>query len=98
MEVNGYVGLFHSHGIKNLADTYKKSCYARRRTIKPAKHQYRIKIESYYSGSITDYKGKPSHKMPNDTSLPDELNAFYDHFEASNTEPCVRAQLFQMTV
>ena len=29
--------------------------------------------------------------MPSDTSLPDELNAFYACFEASNTEPCMRA-------
>ena len=48
-------------------DPYKKSHYAVRRTIKQAKHQYRTKIESYYTGSdahqmwqglqtITDYK------------------------------------------
>jgi hypothetical protein len=43
--------------------------------------------------TITDYKEKPSHKLPSDTSIPDELNAFYARFEASNTEPCVRAPL-----
>ena len=32
---------------------YKKSHYALRRTIKQAKRQYRIKIESYYTGSDT---------------------------------------------
>ena len=32
-------------------EAYKKSCYALRRTIKQAKHQYRAKIESYYTGS-----------------------------------------------
>jgi hypothetical protein len=32
-------------------DAYKKSRYALRRTIKQAKHQYRIKIKSYYTGS-----------------------------------------------
>ena len=32
-------------------DTYKKSRFALRRTIKEAKRQYRIKIESYYTGS-----------------------------------------------
>ena len=48
-------------------EAYKKSCYALRQTIKQAKHQYRAKIESYYTGSdahlmwqglqtITDYK------------------------------------------
>ena len=31
-------------------DAYKKSRYALRRTIKQAKHQYRIKIQSYYTG------------------------------------------------
>jgi hypothetical protein len=35
--------------------------------------------------------GKPSHKLPSDVSLPDELNSFYAHFKASNTEPCMRA-------
>ena len=32
-------------------EAYKKSCYALRRTIKQAKHQYRAKIESYNTGS-----------------------------------------------
>ena len=32
-------------------DAYKKSRYALRRTIKQAKRQYRIKNESYYTGS-----------------------------------------------
>ena len=41
--------------------------------------------------AITDYKGKPSCKLPSDASLPDELNAFYACFEAINTEPCMRA-------
>ena len=38
-----------------------------------------------------DYKGKPSRKLSTDMSLPDELNTFYAGFEASNTEPCMRA-------
>ena len=41
--------------------------------------------------TITDYKGKPRRKLPNDASLPDEVNAFHAHFEASNTEACTRA-------
>ena len=41
--------------------------------------------------TITDYKGKPSHELPSDVSLPDELNAFDPRFEASNTEACMRA-------
>ena len=36
----------HSH-----PEAYKKSRYALWRTIKQAKHQYRSKIESYYTGS-----------------------------------------------
>ena len=83
-------------------EAYKKSRYAMRRSIKQAKRQYRAKIESYYTGSdarqmwqglqtITDYKGKDSHKPPSDTSLPDELNYFYARFEANNTETCMRA-------
>jgi hypothetical protein len=27
--------------------------------------------------TITDYKGKPSRELPNEVSLPGELNAFY---------------------
>ena len=41
--------------------------------------------------TITDYKGKPRHELPSDASLPDELNAFYARFNASNTEACTRA-------
>ena len=58
---------------------------ALRWTIKQAKCQYRIKIESHYTGSdacriwqglqtITDYKGKHSRELPSDMSLQDELN------------------------
>jgi hypothetical protein len=71
-------------------EAYKKSQYALRRTIKQAKHQYRTKIELYYTGSdarrmwqglqtITDYNGMHSRKLPSDTRLPDELNYFYTH-------------------
>ena len=81
---------------------YKKSRYVLRRTINQAKHQYRTKIESYYTGSnalrmwlglqtITDYEGKNSRELLSDTSLPDELNHFYAPFEANNTETCMRA-------
>ena len=83
-------------------EAYKKSRYARRRTIKQAKRQYRTKIESYNIGSdarrrcqglqtITDYKGKQSRELPSDTSLPDELNYFYARFEVNNTKTCMRA-------
>ena len=41
--------------------------------------------------TITGYKGKHSHELPSDTSLPDELNHFYALFEASYTEACMRA-------
>ena len=40
--------------------------------------------------TITDYKGKPCCELPSDASLPDELNAFFSHFEVSNTEACMR--------
>jgi hypothetical protein len=40
--------------------------------------------------TITDYKGKHSRELPTVTSLPDELNHFDAHFEASNTEACMR--------
>ena len=71
--------------------------------FKKAKCQYRIKLESYYTGSdarriwqglqtITDCKGKHSRELPSDTSiLCIKLNYFYARFEANNTEPCMRA-------
>ena len=40
---------------------------------------------------LANYKGKHSHELPSDTNLPDEINYFYAHFEASNTETCMRA-------
>jgi hypothetical protein len=69
-------------------DASKKSRYALQRTIKQAKHQYKTKIESYYTGSdarrmwqglqtIADYKGKPSCELHSNVSLPGKLNAFY---------------------
>jgi hypothetical protein len=36
------------------------------------------------------YKGKPSRELPNDRSLPHELNNFCTRFEASNTEARMR--------
>jgi hypothetical protein len=42
--------------------------------------------------SSMDYKGRPSHYLPNDASQPDELNAFYARFDnTNNTVLCVRA-------
>jgi hypothetical protein len=38
---------------------------------------------------IAEYKGKPSHELPSDSSLSDEIHLFSAHFEASNTEPCM---------
>ena len=40
---------------------------------------------------LLDYKGKHSRELPSDASLPDKLNYFYAHFEASNSEACMRA-------
>ena len=83
-------------------EAYKKSHYTLLRTIKQAKHQYRTKIELYYTGSearrmwqglqtITDCKGKQSRELPSDTSLPDEQNYLYTCFKANNTETCMTA-------
>ena len=41
--------------------------------------------------TITDYIGKHRRERPSDTSLPNELNHFYERFEVSNTEACMRA-------
>ena len=97
-ELKGRVDAFKEQD--SNPDAYNKSRYALRRTIKQAKRQYRTKIESFYTSSdtrrmwhglqtITDYKGKHSHELPSDMRLPDELNYFSAHFEASNTEACM---------
>jgi hypothetical protein len=63
---------------------------------KQAMRQYRTKIKSYDTGSDARrmWQGlqtiRHSRKLSSDTSLPDELNNFYAHFEASNTETCMR--------
>ena len=88
-------------------DAYEISRYDLWRGIKRAKRQYRTKIKSYYTGSdahrmwqglqtqkftkLTNYNVKPRCERPSDASLQEELNAFYAHFEANNTEPFVRA-------
>nr|XP_046210055.1 uncharacterized protein LOC124038336 isoform X3 [Oncorhynchus gorbuscha] len=41
--------------------------------------------------SIPDYKESPSCDLPNDASLPDELNVFYVRFDNNNVVPGVRA-------
>jgi hypothetical protein len=83
-------------------EAYNTFRYAIRQTIKQAKCQYRIKNESYYTGSnarqicqgvqtITDYKGKHSQELPSNMSLPDKQNNFYARFTANNTETCMKA-------
>jgi hypothetical protein len=91
----------HFQGVGELSGHLNESRHALKRTIKQAKHHYRIKIESYTGSdarrmwqglkTTTDYRGKPRRKQPSDASLPDELNAFYARFEASNTEACTRS-------
>jgi hypothetical protein len=39
---------------------------------------------------VQHYKGKPSRELPSDVSQPEDLNAFYAHYEASNSEPCMK--------
>ena len=72
------------------------------RDIKRAKGQYRRKVKSYYTGSnvrcmwlglhsITDYKGKPSHKFCVTGQL---LYSLYARFEEYNSLPCVECPCF----
>ncbi|KAI3356730.1 hypothetical protein L3Q82_003409 [Scortum barcoo] len=75
---------------------YKSSKYKLRKTIKEAKQLYQQKLEGYYSTDarrmwqglqlVTDYKGTTVGISNNSTSLPDELNQFYCHFETHNRE------------
>ncbi len=77
---------------------YKQASYARRKTIKTAKRQYKDKIEAQFTTSndrdmwqglhnITDYKDRKHPATNTATSLPDELNAFYARFEVSGSSP-----------
>lgn len=70
-------------------------------SIRDAKRQNRLKLESQYNSSetrhmwqglqaIMNYQGISSCVMPTETSLPDGLNTFYNRFEATNTEPSSR--------
>ena len=43
-------------------------------------------LANYYG-----HQRETSRELTSDTSLPDELNAFYARFEASNNEACMRA-------
>lgn len=60
-------------------------------------------MESYYTGSdfrpmwqglqtIMDHKGIRGREQLRDASPPDHLNAFYAHFEESNTGRCMGAR------
>ena len=40
---------------------------------------------------LANYYRPQREAQQSDISLPDELNYFYAHFEASNTEACMRA-------
>ncbi|KAI3369115.1 hypothetical protein L3Q82_025439 [Scortum barcoo] len=75
---------------------YKSSKYKPRKAIKEAKQLYQQKLEGCYSTDtrrmwqglqlVTDYKGTTVGISNNSTSLPDELNQFYCHFETHNRE------------
>ena len=43
-------------------------------------------LENYYG-----LQRETRHELPSEASLPDERNAYYVRFEASNTETCMRA-------
>jgi hypothetical protein len=64
---------------------YQQCSYSPRNTIKPAKCQYRDKVESLFNSSntrcvcqglqtITDYEGKTSHVVATNLLFPDKLN------------------------
>ncbi len=83
---------FHSGN----ADDYKQTSYALRKTIKTAKRQNKGTIGALFTTSnyldmwqglhnITDYKDRKHPTTNTSTSLPDELNTFYAHFEVSGS-------------
>lgn len=75
---------------------YKSTCYELRKAVKLAKKRYREKVELNLSNNdsrsvwqglkmITDYK-RPPLTMAADSTLVNELNAFYARFEVSDDE------------
>ena len=84
-----------AHTSGNEAE-YKAAKYGLRKAITAAKRQYREKLDGFYSTAdsgrmwrglqhITDYK-TTTGTISSADSLPDDLNAYYTRFEASNTD------------
>ena len=82
------------------AESFKKSKYEARRSIKLAKRIYSQKLESDMQVSndsrqlwqavnkIAPYKSKSNSKaIPDDPNLPDELNEFYARFDRAESPP-----------
>ncbi len=77
-------------------DDRKPASYDLRKSIKPAKRQYKNKVEEQFNtnkarsmwqgiNNITGFKGNKPATVNIFASLPDELNTFYARFEAHNT-------------
>lgn len=76
----------------NYPEHYKKSIYELHKSIKEAKREFQTKLESQGVHmdtcqlcqdlqSVTGFKVKWGSIADNNMSLPNKLNAFYDHFE-----------------
>ena len=73
-------------------EAHRKARADLNRGTKAAKTKYRNQIEANFKENnpytmwkgiqyIMDYKTVPQHPLPYDTSLPDQLNAFFSRFE-----------------
>ena len=83
-------------------DDYVKAKADLKKCIRSAKRQYQNKLESDISSTnprdlwngvqkIADYNFKSKSKIPDDPSLPDDLNVFYSRFDHPSPAPIVPA-------
>jgi hypothetical protein len=79
--------------IKDIVPTVTVCTYPNQKPLITGNIRTELKVRTVASRSGT-LTGMHNRKLPSDTSLPDELNNFYAHFEASNTETCMRASAF----
>ena len=78
-----FFAIFVNHFVHNVSATVS---YGRKELLD-------IRTAITHLGLDKDFfnKGEHSRELPSDTSLLDELNHFYAHFEETNTEACMRA-------
>ncbi len=92
--VNHRTAAYNAGLLSGNMSEYKASCYALRRAIRAAKHQYRERIESHFQlndsrrmwqglKTICSSGNNSSAEVRADSLLAEELNTFYGRFECN---------------